>query len=305
MSTDRLIRLINDILEVERMAAGKLVINFRTASARSLIQATVEEMTGLAQTSGVHIRIGEVAGFVSADPDLIVQTLSNLLGNAIKFSEPGDTVELGATLEAGDVRFDVRDTGPGVPQDQLETIFEPFSQVDGSDTRAKGGSGLGLAICRGLVERHGGRIWATSELGEGTTVSFTLTAVDQEPGRSGETLMVVDDEPMTLEVTKLSLELAGWSVITASNGQEAIDLATRELPDAILMDVMMPVMDGPTACLRLAESPGDGGIPIVLFTAKAQLSEQRHWATLPVAGVLVKPFDPQRLAPAVSEMLGW
>lgn len=305
MSTDRLIRLINDILEVERMAAGKLVINLRTASAKSLVHAAVEEMTGLAQSSGVHIRIGELAGFVRADPDLIVQTLSNLLGNAIKFSEPGDTVGLGATLDIGDVRFDVRDTGPGVPPDQLETIFEPFNQVDGSDTRAKGGSGLGLAICRGLVERHDGRIWATSQFGSGTTISFTLAAVDQEPVDPVRRLMVVDDEPMTLEVTKLSLELAGWSVITASNGQEAIDLATCELPDAILMDVMMPVMDGPTACLRLAELPETSGIPIVLFTAKAQLSEQRHWATLPVAGVLVKPFDPKRLAPSVSEMLGW
>ena len=305
MSTDRLIRLINDILEVERMAAGKLVINYRNASAQSLVQATVEEMTGLAQSSGVHIRIGEIAGNVWADPDLIVQTLSNLLGNAIKFSEPGDTVELGATLDMGDVRFDVRDTGPGVPPDQLESIFEPFNQVDGSDTRAKGGSGLGLAICRGLVERQDGRIWATSQFGEGTTISFTLAAVEPQPVAPVRRLMVVDDEPMTLEVTKLSLELAGWSVITASNGQEAIDLATSELPDAILMDVMMPVMDGPSACLRLAEISETSEIPIVLFTAKAQLSEQRHWATLPVAGVLVKPFDPQLLAPAVSDMLGW
>lgn len=115
----------------------------------------------------------------------------------------------------------------------------------------------------------------------------------------------MDDEPMTLEVTKLSLELAGWSVVTASNGQEAVELATTELPDAILMDVMMPVMDGPTACLRLEDQPATAGIPVILFTAKAQLSEQRHWATLPVAGVLVKPFDPKRLAPAISEMLGW
>ena len=115
MSTDRLIRLINDILEVERMAAGKLVVNLRTASARTLIQATVEEMTGLAQSSGVHIRIGEVEGNVSADPDLIVQTLSNLLGNAVKFSEAGDTVELRATLEGGEVHFEVTGHRTGRP----------------------------------------------------------------------------------------------------------------------------------------------------------------------------------------------
>ena len=131
MSTDRLIRLINDILEVERMAAGKLVINLRTASARNLIEATVEEMTGLAQSSGVHVRIGAVEGNVSADPDLIVQTLSNLLGNAVKFSEAGDTVELTATPESGEVRFEVQDNGPGVPRTSSRPSSSPSARSTG------------------------------------------------------------------------------------------------------------------------------------------------------------------------------
>lgn len=118
-------------------------------------------------------------------------------------------------------------------------------------------------------------------------------------------VMVVDDDPMTLEIAQLSLELAGWSVITATNGHEALEVALAEVPDAILMDVMMPLMDGPEACRRLAATPETAGIPVILFTAKVRQPEQREWATLPVAGVLSKPFDPVRLAVDVESLLGW
>lgn len=118
-------------------------------------------------------------------------------------------------------------------------------------------------------------------------------------------LLVVDDEPMTLLVAKLSLELAGWTVMTANNGQEAVELAVVEQPDAILMDVMMPVMDGPTACTRLAQRVETAEIPVILFTASVQRSSQHQWTHLAVAGVLEKPFDPVRLAPDVQNLLGW
>ncbi len=118
-------------------------------------------------------------------------------------------------------------------------------------------------------------------------------------------LLVVDDDPLTLEIAQLSLELAGWQVTTADNGVEAIKRAVEVQPDAILMDVMMPEMDGPTACVTMAEMPEAAGIPIILFTAKVRQSDQSLWAALPVAGVLAKPFDPIRLAPDVSSMLGW
>ncbi len=178
LSSDRLIRLINDILDVERMAAGKLAIHLRPTSVRQLLEAATEEMAGLADSSGVMVKVMGGSGTVAADPDRIAQTLGNLLGNAVKFSRMGGTVELEATELDGHVRFDVSDSGPGIPEEELETIFQPFRQVDGSDARQTGGSGLGLAICRGLVERHGGRIWASSELGRGTTLSFTLPTAE-------------------------------------------------------------------------------------------------------------------------------
>ena len=181
LSSERLIRLVNDMLDVERMATGKLAVHPRPVAARELVDLAVAEMNGLSESHEVELRVGPVDGMVLADADRIVQTLNNLLGNAVKFSEPGDVVELRVTPEGDELRFDIRDTGPGIPPDQLDTIFEPFHQADSSDTRQKGGSGLGLAICRGLVTRHGGRIWATSRIGEGTTVSFTLPVADRDP----------------------------------------------------------------------------------------------------------------------------
>lgn len=118
-------------------------------------------------------------------------------------------------------------------------------------------------------------------------------------------VLIVDDEPMTLEIAKLSLEIAGWTIITADNGNEALERAEAEQPDAILMDVMMPGMDGPTACRKLAENRATAGIPVILFTAKVQQSDRRAWTDLPVAGVLSKPFQPMELAADVKSILGW
>jgi signal transduction histidine kinase len=185
-SSDRLIRLINDILDVERMAADKLSLTPELTTAESLVKATVSEMAALAEASGITLRVGKTPGVVWADFDRVVQALTNLVGNAVKFSPTGSTVDLGAEELDGWVQFDVRDRGPGIPADQFTAVFEHFRQADASDTRQKGGTGLGLAICRGLVEAHGGRIWVSSILGKGATFSFTLPSAggprpDAEP----------------------------------------------------------------------------------------------------------------------------
>lgn len=177
-STDRLIRLITDILDLERMTAGHLTVHPKPTQARRLIEAAVEETAVLAAGAKIGIRVTGAPGEVLADPDRVLQILTNLLGNAVKFSDPGSVVELRTTIVDDQVRFDVVDQGPGVPVEQLEVIFEPFRQVDASDTRRHGGTGLGLAICRGIVEEHQGRIWVASETGRGSTFSFTLPRSD-------------------------------------------------------------------------------------------------------------------------------
>lgn len=173
-SSDRLTRLINDILDVERLRSGKLPMDLRVHDAAELLRTTATAMGPLAHAGGLRIEVGQAEGKVPADADRIVQTLTNIVGNAVKFSPPGSAVQLEAVAHPDEVTFIVRDEGRGIPLDKLRTIFEPFEQVDSTDARVKGGTGIGLAISRGIVERHGGRIWATSRPGRGTTVSFTL-----------------------------------------------------------------------------------------------------------------------------------
>jgi PAS domain S-box-containing protein len=173
-SCDRLIRLINDILDVERIRSGKTRMERTPLEARVVLAATIREMTSLAEANGITLQLGEADGWAVADADRVTQTLTNIVGNALKFAAPGTSVRLSAIAGDSEVIFSVADQGRGIPADKLALIFEPFEQVDSSDSREKGGTGIGLAICRGIVERHGGRIWAESEVGEGATFRFTL-----------------------------------------------------------------------------------------------------------------------------------
>jgi signal transduction histidine kinase len=173
-SCDRLLRLINDILDVERIRSGNIHMERTPLEAHAMLAGTVREMKPLADSHGISLVVGQADGWAVADGDRVIQTLINIVGNALKFASPGTDVRLSAVAGDAEVIFSVADRGRGIPADKLTRIFEPFEQVDSSDSREKGGTGIGLAICRGIVERHGGRIWAESELGEGTTVHFTL-----------------------------------------------------------------------------------------------------------------------------------
>ncbi len=175
-STDRLVRLINDLLDIERLQSGRLQMTIQPCDVRALLQQAAEAMQAMAQTAGVTLSVAPVRASVPADSFRILQVLNNLLNNAIKFSPAGSTVWLSAAQEGDRVLIQVKDQGRGIPPDKLESIFERFQQVDASDAREKGGAGLGLPICRGIVEQHGGRIWAASTLGESSTFFVALPA---------------------------------------------------------------------------------------------------------------------------------
>jgi len=174
-NTDRLVRLVNDILDLERIGSGKAELHSTMCSAEDLLRRAASLQQS--RTPRPNIRIFFSANGVSvwADPDRILQTLSNLISNAIKFSPEGSEIHLTArALDDNEALIEVRDQGRGIPADKLENIFDRFQQGDGSDSRASGGTGLGLAICRSIITQHGGRIWATSTPGQGTTFHFTL-----------------------------------------------------------------------------------------------------------------------------------
>ena len=174
--TDRLVRLITDILDIERMNAGDAPLATESCDAAPLLEQAVEALCPVAVAAAVAVAVSCPPLRLPADPDRLVQVLTNLLGNAIKFSPRGGTVRLAAARRGGEIVFSVADQGRGIPADKQQTIFERFVQVDASDARDKGGTGLGLAICRGIVRQHGGRIWVESRLGGGSTFSFAVPA---------------------------------------------------------------------------------------------------------------------------------
>ena len=173
-NSERLIRLVNDILDLERMKSGKIAIEPSACNLKNLMVQAAETMQAMAAKERVQLIVEPCDVVLNLDSDRILQTFTNLLSNAIKFTEPGGVVRLTAKVEDSICQIIVRDTGRGIPEDKLESIFERFQQVDASDSRSKGGTGLGLAICRHIIEEHNGRIWVESILGQGSTFYINL-----------------------------------------------------------------------------------------------------------------------------------
>lgn len=173
-NSDRLVRLVNDILDLERLDAGSVQLVMEVCDAADLMRRSVEGIQSIADQSSITLDIAPTTAQVWADADAVIQTLTNLLSNAIKFSPADSVIALSAQTRSDSVLFAVKDQGRGIPADKLATIFERFQQVDVSDARQKGGTGLGLAICQGLVQQQGGKIWAESTPEEGSTFYFTL-----------------------------------------------------------------------------------------------------------------------------------
>ncbi len=182
-NTDRLVRLVNNVLDLQRIESGAVTMDRSACNAAELMVTATEAMQAMAQQHNVELVTTPVSIPLWADVDYMVQALTNLLSNAIKFSLSHRTVWLTAQqIQTDQIQFQVRDEGPGIPPEHLETIFERFQQVDSSDSRKKGGTGLGLTICRKIIEQHGGKIWAESVMGEGSRFIFTLPALKPELG---------------------------------------------------------------------------------------------------------------------------
>lgn len=188
-SSDRLVHLVNDILDVEGLDSGRIKINKEHVELSPLIEKAVEGLAGLSAETGVHIEVMPAQQlWVDADPHRITQVMTNLIGNACKFSPSGARVDVEVLVSDYDALVRVKDRGRGIPADRLEAVFDRFHQIDASDRSDKGGTGLGLAIARGIVNQHGGRIWAESMPGQGSTFSFTLPLRAREPDKVTETV---------------------------------------------------------------------------------------------------------------------
>ena len=306
-NTDRLMRMINDILDIERIESGQVTMERRECEAGELMREAEQAVAGMAHDAEVALSLAPAEGRLWADPDRIVQVLTNLLSNAIKFSFAGGTVRLSAEQRGQELRFTVSDEGRGIPAERLESIFERFQQVDSSDSREKGGTGLGLPICRGIVAQHGGRIWAESTPDQGSTFHAELPALAPRPPTAARSpgaatsVLVCDDDDIVIEVVTTLLEPRGYRLIAARSGKEALDLAAAERPDVILLDLLMPGISGWTTIAALKERPQTTDIPIVILSA---LTPQEREAPLPdVADWVDKPIDAGTLLDALDNAL--
>ncbi|MDJ0734275.1 MAG: response regulator [Nostocaceae cyanobacterium] len=292
-STERLVRLINDILDIERIESGKVKMEKQTCKVEELITEAVNVIQPLADKAGVILSIDSIPEKLWVDPDRIVQTLTNLLSNAVKFSHSAATVYLSAEVEEIDIPensavspnrkqilFKVQDSGRGIPEDKIDTIFERFQQADSSDSRNHEGTGLGLAICKSIVQQHRGHIWVESKLGEGSTFYFTLPMLPSPRSSitpDGEELddeispsvhlplvLVCDDDAQVCQELENLLEKRRYRVVTADSGETAIAVAAQQHPDVILLDLLMPGMNGWEVMAVLKERTDTRDIPIII-----------------------------------------
>jgi len=306
-NTDRLIRLINNILDVERINSNAATFEQSECNVRDLVEQVVETITPLAEKAGMAMRWSAPAVSVWADADRMAQTLTNLIDNAVKFSPAGSTVDVDVTADDVFATFSVRDRGRGIPPDKLESVFDRFQQVDASDSREKGGSGLGLAISRGIVQQHGGKMWVESVLGEGTTFRFTIPLATGRqpaplPGSANPLVLVCDDDVDLLVVLRATLEQHGYRVVTANRGKEAIQRFDAHPASAVIVDSYLPDVNG-LGVLRhvAAASPAT---KTILYTSAYLEPEERGIARdLGTTIVTKAKMTPEQLADEIDRLL--
>ena len=317
-SAQHLLSVINDILDISKIEAGKFTLDEAPVSVGSLMANVSSILSERAKAKGIQLLIEaeHLPRNLVGDPTRLQQALLNYATNAIKFTEQGAVtlrvLKQEETADAVMVRFEVTDTGIGITPEAMSRLFSAFEQADNSMTRKYGGTGLGLAITKRLAELMGGEAGAESMPGAGSTFWLTVklkksdgvvetpaTTVDAETvlqqRYGGRRLLVVDDEPINREVAMMQLEAADLIVDTAKDGAEAVALAKKNSYAAILMDMQMPKLNGVEATRQMRQLPGYRDIPIIAMTANAFAEDKALCFEAGMTDFLIKPFNPDQL----------
>ncbi|MEZ0215847.1 MAG: ATP-binding protein [Rariglobus sp.] len=331
-SGELLLTVINDILDFSKIESGKMTFEHIPFEVARCVADAIDLLAASAQAKhlALHTIIdANVPAFVNGDVTRIRQILVNLLSNAVKFTERGAiTVRLGLGAPRTDgleLQFSVQDSGIGIPADRIDRLFQQFCQVDVSTTRRYGGTGLGLAISKRLAEIHGGRMWVSSQPGQGSTFSFTIHATvaaqtTPESARAATepvfdtsfathhpvSLLVAEDNPVNQKVVRRILEKLGYTPEIVANGIEVLAALRRHPFDAVLMDVEMPEMDGLTATRTLrTEIPRDRQPAVIAVTAHALESDREHFGECQMDHCLTKPLRLGELTAALALVTTW
>ena len=318
-SGHRLSSLVNDILDFSRLKNHEINLRLKAVGMRALGEIVLKLQQPNAEAKKLQLinQIPPDLPAVKGDENRLLQILHNLIGNGIKFTEAG-TIMLSAQKKGEAIVITVSDTGMGIPKDKQSLVFQSFEQLDGDIDRSFGGTGLGLSITRHLIELHGGRIWVDSEVGKGSSFSFSLPVAHEKalPPDAGETLsrltgdievltnepvlndqnriqiLVVDDEPINQQVLINHLADGPYQITSALNGQEALDIMDEGRRfDLVLLDLMMPRMSGYEVCAKIREKYLPSELPVIMITAKNQVADLVQGLSFGANDYLAKPFS--------------
>lgn len=329
---ERLTKLINEVLDLAKIEAGKVEWKVDPVEIPQIIEQAVSATSALFETKPVKLLTDLESNLpvFMGDHDRLVQVIVNLISNAVKFTESG-TVICSAKLGIGEIRVSVVDTGIGIAPEDQSSVFDQFIQVGDTLTDKPQGTGLGLPICKQIVEHHGGRIWVESELGQGSSFTFTLpvTRVDESQTGVGaprvrkislgvilsqlkrhvatateatapRTILVVDDDPSVRELLRQELVTEGYQVREAADGRQALESVREHRPNLIMLDVMMPELSGFDVLSILRASPETMGIPVIIVSV---LEDKEHGFQLGVDRYFTKPLDIQHLLSEVEYLI--
>lgn len=333
-SGQRLATLVDDLLDYHKMRYGNLDIETSAVDLSGATRLVLELSSHLIGTKPLRIinQISDEPVWVSADPQRVEQVLYNLIGNAIKYTSEGKIV-ISAMVVDDNIRVQVVDTGQGIPADQLDHIFEPLIQAGSDSSRYRQGAGLGLSICRQLVELMNGTLYVSSQPMVGTTFSFTLpqataeqiqkasayemphfqapdnAIIDASDGADlpenpdGPILLIVDDEPVNLRILDSFLRLEGYRVRIAKGGHEALESIEQQKPELVLLDIMMPGLNGYEVCEMIRQSYDHAQLPVIMLTALNQANDRVKGFEVGANDYLSKPFNKQELAARIKAHL--
>ncbi len=311
-----LLDLVNDILDISKIEAGKMDLNRSGFVVRDSLESCLSLVRERALTKRIQLslEVGSEVGLLDADPRRFRQVVLNLLSNAVKFTPAGGRVDVRASIDGQDLVVTVADTGVGVAAEDRERIFDSFQQGTRPSGQAEG-TGLGLTLCKRIVELHGGRMWLESEVGSGSTFGFALPAGSDEAVPSvpqagtdaaltvepatgpGPTVVVVEDDRRSFDLLRAYLEAAGVRVVRARDGEEGLDTVRRLSPAGVILDILLPGIDGWEVLARLKADPQTAPIPVIVVSL---LDEPGRGFALGAAEYLVKPVSKEQLLAAVS-----
>ena len=338
----RLLRLVNQLLDFQKLRAEKMVFERKPIELSQFLRICADYFASACDTKNIAFSVTYPPGddlWVHAEVDALEKIVFNFLSNALKFTPGGGIIELSLTVRADRVRMTVSDTGPGIPSGALHTVFNVFTQVDDSATRAYEGSGLGLALARSLAEELDGRVGVDSELGRGSRFWVDLPRqatpttpvapsdfavkdwlledgeddIDLPPAsseadtvaaeRQDRHILVVDDLHAMRQLVARTLHKEGYRVSTAATGREGLDAALDLRPDIVITDWMMPDLTGPELVHALAAAPEVAGTPVVLLTAKSDEESKLIGTSIGASAFLGKPFNKHELLSTIRNLL--